>query len=103
MWFAVVLALSYARPLETGAWEISQDYRYRLDEGLMTEIAALVKDRGFSSIMDLGAGTGRYAAEWKARGFSVTAFDGAPNIESLSNGVVTQHDLTTPLPTCLCS
>tara|TARA_B100000683_G_scaffold90742_1_gene89888 strand:+ start:1100 stop:1693 length:594 start_codon:yes stop_codon:yes gene_type:complete len=100
MWLVSALALSYARPLETGAWEISQDYKYFLDEGLAAEVAALVRERGFSTLMDLGAGTGRYAAEWKKRGLSVTAYDGATNIESLSAGLVRQHDLTTPLPKC---
>lgn len=100
MWCVVLATLASARPLDTGAWNISNDYKYLLDKGLAAEVASIAKESGFSRIMDLGAGTGRYANEWRASGLQVAAYDGATNIETLSAGVVSRHDLTAPFERC---
>lgn len=93
-------AASYARPLASGAWNISRGYKYHLDSGLAQEVARIAAEYGLSTIMDLGAGTGRYANEWVKRGFDVVAYDGATGVETLTSGLVRRHDLTTHLQAC---
>jgi len=46
------------------------------------------------SVIDIGAGTGRYVEALRLQGFLAGGIDGTPEINSLSNGLVFWADLT---------
>lgn len=87
---------------ETGAWLLSPTYTYFLDRGLA---GALTKLFAGSSVTELGAGKGCYAAELRrapparagASRIAVRAFDGAPNVAQMTGGLVRRADLTRSL------
>eukprot|EP01062_Namystynia_karyoxenos_P033986 TRINITY_DN2492_c0_g1_i5.p2 TRINITY_DN2492_c0_g1~~TRINITY_DN2492_c0_g1_i5.p2 ORF type:complete len:304 (+),score=102.50 TRINITY_DN2492_c0_g1_i5:68-913(+) len=81
------------RPGDSGAWGLDENYAYFIDLSLAE---ALSKTFANSSVMELGAGKGCYSAYMTAKGVRVTSVDGAPGITRLTNGAVTQHDLTIP-------
>jgi len=70
--------------------------------GLSTSLAELFEG---SSVIDLGAGLANYEADWERKGLigrrdgilSVRMFDGAENVEKVTEGRVKWADLTEPL------
>jgi hypothetical protein len=90
----------------SGAWLLSPTYTYFLDRGLVGELARLFAG---SSVIELGAGKGCYAAELQrappqkagASRIAVRAFDGAPNVVQMTGGLVQRADLTAPMPSSI--
>eukprot|EP00316_Scyphosphaera_apsteinii_P009449 CAMPEP_0119316306 /NCGR_PEP_ID=MMETSP1333-20130426/39384_1 /TAXON_ID=418940 /ORGANISM="Scyphosphaera apsteinii, Strain RCC1455" /LENGTH=235 /DNA_ID=CAMNT_0007321921 /DNA_START=116 /DNA_END=823 /DNA_ORIENTATION=+ len=92
--------------LSTGAWFLTDEYVssaakrgcpecvYRLDERLSRCLARLFSG---SSVTELGAGIGRYKHAIKATGLvhQYEAYDGMPDVEDKSKGVVHHADLST--------
>ena len=86
----------------TGAWTLSPTYTYFLDRGLVGELAQLF---AAASVIELGAGKGCYAATLRRlpprrpgeSRIAVRAFDGAPNVVSVTGGLVQHADLVKPL------
>lgn len=80
-----------ARPSSTGAWRLSGRYVYMLDLGLVASLRTLF---GNASVVEFGAGTGCYADALIRSGVQVAAFDGAPGISDVTEGLVRHADLT---------
>jgi hypothetical protein len=78
---------------ESGAWLLAPTYTYFLDRGLAAELTKLFAG---ASVTELGAGKGCYAAELRRSPprhpgesrIAVRAFDGAPNVASITGGLV---------------
>jgi len=49
-----------------------------------------------ATIMDIGAGDGRYVAWLQTAGYDATGVDGTPGIEKLSDGLIYHFDLALP-------
>jgi hypothetical protein len=47
-----------------------------------------------ASVVDIGAGTGRLVKHLRERGFNIVGLDGTPGIETVSEGMVMECDLT---------
>lgn len=64
------------------------------------DLAALLRQRGWASAADYGAGSGAYAHELKRLGISqVVCYDWKQSVAKKSNGLCSVHDLTAaPLP-----
>jgi hypothetical protein len=71
----------------------TKGHQWRLDKGL---VAALRELFAHKTILDLGAGIGRYAAALtdSGRQIHVHAYDGIPNIEQITSVPVKYADLT---------
>eukprot|EP00967_Tisochrysis_lutea_P134519 scaffold237658_cov35-Tisochrysis_lutea.AAC.3 len=78
----------------SGAWELTDNYVYFLDRGLLDAMVDLI-DGG--DVLEFGAGKGCYTAAFRRKGVSVRAFDGSPQVASLTHGLVQSSDLTSPL------
>lgn len=67
------------------------------EENLVAALGLTIGDR-LCSVLDFGAGTGRYTRALLSRGFSrVIGVDGAEGVEQLSGGVVRRRNLVDPL------
>lgn len=82
-----------AVPTGTGAWALGDDYVYFKDRGLIDELSRQL-DRGAYSVLELGAGRGCYVHGLRSRGVVAFGFDGAPDIERQTQGLVHHADLT---------
>jgi hypothetical protein len=78
-----------------GSWELNDNYTYTLDRGLAAAYIPLFRGR---SVLELGAGKGCYTASLLSTVRSIRAFDGAPNVERLTKGLVGRADLTKTSP-----
>lgn len=82
----------------TGAWCATLADSYHLDVGLADGIVALVKSDSTSDahakVVDLGAGVGRYVSYYRSKGISAQGFDGLPDVDVQTNGLVHHTDLT---------
>ncbi|KAL1510287.1 hypothetical protein AB1Y20_006607 [Prymnesium parvum] len=91
-----------ARKTTRGGWQLQASYTYFLDRGLVAAIGTLVAG---ASVIELGAGMGCYTAALHDLGtrsstlgpLEVRGFDGAPGVVELTEGLVGEADLTTPL------
>lgn len=79
---------------KTGAWIISDQYEYLLDYELANQLVTFFRN---SSVIEFGAGTGRYTSYLKNEGIDIRGYDGVENIYELSKGLVQYLDLTKPL------
>lgn len=70
----------------TGAWTMGADYHYYIDPGLASGLARLVGVGG--SVSEIGAGKGCYSWELRKAGIDIHAYDGVPNVFSLTGGMV---------------
>lgn len=75
--------------------EFAQRKDWKLQPGLLEAILATVPPG--ATILEAGAGIGRYVAELRSRGHVCWGVDGIEGIEELSDGLVRQADLTTAL------
>ena len=103
-------------PLSTGAWYLTNDYvakaiancpeatrrdegvqacTYKLDVGLAGCLTRFFSD---ATVTELGAGVGRYTRFLRASGRTrgVVAYDGMPDVENKSRGIVHWADLSEP-------
>jgi hypothetical protein len=78
----------------SGAWQLTENYVYFLDRGLLEAMVNLV-DGG--SVLEFGAGKGCYTAAFRRRNVPTRAFDGSPQVAALTRGLVQSSDLTVPL------
>jgi hypothetical protein len=83
-----------------GGWTVSQNHsRGGLNPCVAEDLAALLRQRGWSSAADYGAGTGAYAHELRRLGVqSVACYDLDASTATASNGLCAVHDLTKPDP-----
>jgi len=81
--------------MTTGAFspEYARGKTWKVDEGLWNAVLATIP-RG-SSVLDIGAGIGRYVSLLNQNGYKASGVDGIKDIEQISNGVVKHCDLTT--------
>ena len=79
---------------KTGAWIISDSYEYLLDENLARQLVNLFRN---NTVIEFGAGTGRYTSYLRNMGIDVRGYDGVKNIYELTNGLVQSLDLTKPV------
>lgn len=82
-----------AKISKTGAWIISDKYEYLLDEKLANQLVALFRD---NTVIEFGAGTGRYTSYLQNEGINVRGYDGVKTISEMTNGLVHFLDLTNP-------
>jgi len=83
-----------AKISKTGAWIISEQYEYLLDYDLANRLVTFFRN---SSVIEFGAGTGRYTSYLKNEGINIRGYDGVENISELSKGLVQSLDLTKPV------
>jgi hypothetical protein len=81
----------------TGAWSYDSEYTYRIDLGLMRGLARFFGNG--TSVNEFGAGMGCYTDALRREGIRVRAYEGAPGIANITQGLVRQADLTTTLDT----
>jgi len=77
----------------SGAWILPPKYMYYFDQSF----ANAVIDRVISgSVLELGAGLGCYTTYFHGSGkiSKITGYEGAANVESISQGLIKQADLT---------
>lgn len=89
----------------TGAFDraFAERKTWKINEPLLDAICATIP-KG-SSVIDLGAGIGRYVEALRHHGYQAEGVDGIEGIEHLSGGKVLEIDLTTRpqpklIPTC---
>lgn len=63
----------------------------------MEALVKLLANSKCRSLLDFGAGEGRYVRALHARGVEALGIDGTPQIEHMTNGLVVEADLTEPL------
>ena len=83
-----------AKISKSGAWIISDNYEYLLDENLARQLVNLFRN---NTVIEFGAGTGRYTSYLQNEGIDVRGYDGVKNISDLTNGLVQSLDLTKPV------
>jgi hypothetical protein len=84
----------------TGAWVVRKDFEYLIDTNLTAGLARLYRQHGRDvSVLDAGAGTGRYVRQLRAFGLDAIGIDG-PSAARLSDGLVRGVDLTQPFVPC---
>lgn len=87
--------------LASGAYDLSTDTSrsssYYIDLRLVGSLARFFRERNAESVMEFGAGHGCYSDALRLRGISTRAYEGANNIEALTQGLVRHADLTKPL------
>ena len=62
-----------AKISKTGAWIISDNYEYLLDENLARQLVNLFRN---NTVIEFGAGTGRYTSYLRNEGIDVRGYDG---------------------------
>lgn len=83
-------------PTATGAWWLPANAtasRYYFDPGFAGAVANLSADLGCTTLLDVGAGVGRYVSFYRARGLDAVGVDGLSDAENRSHGLVRQLDL----------
>lgn len=86
-------------PTATGAWWLPPNAtanRYYFDRGFAEEVVGLSARLGCTTVLDVGAGVGRYVSYYRARGLAADGFDGLSDAANRSHGLVRQVDLTGP-------
>lgn len=83
-----------AKVSKTGAWIISDQYEYLLDDKLANQLAIFFRN---NSVIEFGAGTGKYTSYLRNAGINVRGYDGVENISELTKGLVQSLDLTKPV------
>lgn len=66
-------------------------YKYYIDPGLASGLTTLVGVGG--SVSEIGAGKGCYSWEMRKAGIDVHAYDGVPNVHSLTGGLVSNGNV----------
>ena len=96
-----------ARPVATatGAWALnaSANASYYFDQAFAAAVTTLVlndsdPEGSRTSLLDVGAGVGRYVGYYRNRGIDARGIDGMTDVRSRSNGLVEEVELTTMLP-----
>ena len=88
-----------ARATTTGAWHLTTQYVYKLDTGLARALIPYVQNK---TVVDIGAGKGRYVMFLNAYGVDVHGLEGADNIDAVRSTPLVQHaDLTQKLHPCV--
>ena len=88
--------LKYKSPSidSSGAWYLPQNFMYKFDQ----KFANAILDRVISgmSVLELGAGLGCYTYYFQDSGkvLSIDGYEGAANVEEMSEGFIKQADLT---------
>lgn len=88
-----------AIPTETGAWWLPDNItetRYYFDEKFADAIIQLTRTAGFSTLLDVGAGVGRYVRYYRNSGIRAHGIDGLNGVWNRSGGMVQQLDLSKP-------
>ena len=81
--------------LPNGAFghDMAATYHYPFDRGLADALAGLFRGK---SVIDFGAGLGKYVHHLAGAGIDVQGVDAIPDVESLTDGLVQHQDLTKP-------
>ena len=81
---------------------------YFVDTGLADGVANIVLHsqqaraaNGPATLLDFGAGMGGYVRYWQERGISTHGFEGAPDVEQATDGLIQRRDLTEPFSQCV--
>ena len=88
----------------TGRWAVGASFQYHLDKNLTAGLVQFFQHQqrrgGHSvSVLDIGAGSGRYVDALRGAGIDASGIDG-PSAARLSGGLVRGHDLTEPIEPC---
>ena len=87
-----------ASPLPTGAWFLpvdqTREVRYHFDKPLASTIVNLARQEEWNSILDVGAGIGKYTTYFIDQGIRTFGIDGLNNAISRSKGRVDEVDIT---------
>ncbi len=87
-----------AQVTATGAWHLSAQYAYKLDGGLVQSLIPYLQNK---TVVDIGAGKGRYVMSLKAQGVDVHGLEGAENIAAVRLTPLVKHaDLSQNLNPC---
>jgi 2-polyprenyl-3-methyl-5-hydroxy-6-metoxy-1,4-benzoquinol methylase len=88
--------LQYESPSidSSGAWYLPQNFMYKFDQKFANAILDRVVEGG--SVLELGAGLGCYTYYFRDSGkvLSIDGYEGAANVEEMSEGFIKQADLT---------
>ena len=78
----------------SGAWYLPQNFMYKFDQKFAN--AALDRVISGGSVLELGAGLGCYTYYFRDSGkvLSIDGYEGAANVEEMSEGFIKQADLT---------
>ena len=80
---------------ETGAWAGKDSGKYHFfDQALAKNLALFFKNNNANSIIDLGAGEGKYSEYFTQQGIFTSCYDGNPDTQTLSNGRCAVINLT---------
>ena len=84
-----------ATPGASGAWQLTANYTYFIDRGLVNAIASQATGK---SVIEFGSGMGCYIGALKDSDKLSWAdgYDGSPTIATLTQGLVGHADLTDP-------
>lgn len=83
-------------PNATGAWWLPANAaasRYYFDAGFAGAVVDLSARLNCTTVLDVGAGVGRYVGFYRARGLDAVGIDGLSDVENRSHGLVRQLDL----------
>ena len=101
--FAIVMLrrLAHGERVEsTGRWTVRKHFQYHLDTNLTDALVQLFQQHRNATVLDIGAGSGRYVRVLRNARINATGIDG-PSAARLSRGSVRGHDLTVPLDPCV--
>tara|TARA_B100001540_G_scaffold212443_1_gene187297 strand:+ start:132 stop:722 length:591 start_codon:yes stop_codon:yes gene_type:complete len=89
--------MTRATPTTTGAWwaatNASSSVNYYLDSRFAAAVVRLSAANNFSSLLDVGAGVGRYVRYYRSQGLSASGVDGLNDVFNRSMGAVDEVDL----------
>jgi SAM-dependent methyltransferase len=87
-----------ASPLPTGAWFLpvnqTREVKYYFDQSLASTVVNLAREGEWNSILDVGAGIGRYARFYQDNGLGTFAIDGLNDASARSGRLVNEIDIT---------
>ena len=97
---------------DRGYWLLGKQRNgtYFVDTGLADGVANIVllsqqarpkAANGPATLLDFGAGMGGYVRYWQERGISTHGFEGAPDVEQATDGLIQRRDLTEPFSQCV--
>ena len=77
--------------------KFARNKKWKTDKGLLRAICEVIPQSTLgvrTSVVDLGAGAGRYVERLCEAGYRCRGVDATPGIEEISGGLVRQYDLT---------